>query len=98
MAVHVIIKRKWQVDKPEALIPLLAKLRSRAKEQPGYISSETLRNIEDPVYFLVVSKWETADDWKKWAQSKERRDIQGRVDSLIGERTFYELFANFGPM
>ena len=24
MAVHVIIKRKWQVDKPEALIPLLS--------------------------------------------------------------------------
>jgi len=98
MAVYVIIKRKWQVDKPEALIPLLAELRSQANEQPGYISSETLRNIEDPVYFLVVSKWETADDWKKWAQSKERRDIQGRVDSLIGERTFYELFENFGPM
>lgn len=98
MAVHVIIKRKWQVDKPEALIPLLAELRSQANEQPGYISSETLRNIEDPEYFLVVSKWETADDWKKWAQSKERRDIQGRVDSLIGERTFYELFENFGPM
>jgi hypothetical protein len=25
-------------------------------------------------------------------QSKERRDLQGEVDSLIGERTFYELF------
>ena len=27
-----------------------------------------------------------------------RRDIQGRVDSFIGEKTFYELFENFGPM
>ncbi len=97
MAVHVIIKRKWQVDQPEAIIPLLAKLRSRAMEQPGYISSETLRSTENLDYFLVISKWETADDWKKWAQSKERRDIQGRVDSLIGEKTFYEIFENFGP-
>lgn len=97
MAVHVIIKRKWQVDTPEALLPLLEELRSRAKEQPGYISSETLRSVEDPEYFLVISKWENADSWTKWTQSKERRDLQGRVDSLIGEKTFYEIFENFGP-
>lgn len=98
MAVQVIIKRKWQVDKPEKLLPLLAKLRSRAKEQPGYISSETLRSLEDPEDFLVISKWETVDDWKKWLLSRERRDIQGKVDSLIGEKTFYEIFENFGPI
>ncbi len=98
MAVQVIIKRKWQVDKPEKLLPLLAELTSRAKEQPGYISSETLRSLEDPENFLVISKWETVDDWKKWLLSKERRDLQGRVDSLIGEKTFYEIFENFGPI
>ena len=97
MAVQVIIKRKWRVDKPEKLLPHLAELTSRAKEQPGYISSETLRSLEDPENFLVISKWETVDDWKKWLLSKERRDLQGRVDSLIGEKTFYEIFENFGP-
>ncbi len=92
MPVQVIIKRKWQIDKPEELLPLLAELRSRAKNQPGYISGETLRSLENPEKYMVVSKWETADDWQKWLQSKERRDLQGQVDSLIGERTFYELF------
>jgi heme-degrading monooxygenase HmoA len=92
MPIQVIIKRKWQVNKPEELLPLLSELRSRAKEQPGYISGETLRSLDDPEDFMVVSKWETADDWKQWLQSKERRDLQGRVDSLIGEKTFYEVF------
>ena len=92
MAVQVIIKRKFRVDNPEKLIPLLTELRIRAKEQPGYISGETLRSLENPEDYLVFSKWETADDWKKWFQSKERRDIQGEVDSLIGEKTFYEIF------
>lgn len=92
MPIQVIIKRKWQVDKPEELLPLLAELRLLAKEQPGYISSETLRSLEDPEDFLVISKWETADDWKKWVHSKKRRKIQGKVDSLIGEKTFYEIF------
>jgi heme-degrading monooxygenase HmoA len=92
MPIQVIIKRKWQTDKPEALFPLLTKLRALAKKQSGYISGETLRSLEDPEDYLVLSKWETADDWKKWLHSKERRDIQGEVDSLIGEKTFYEIF------
>jgi heme-degrading monooxygenase HmoA len=92
MSVQVMIKRKWKVDKPEKLLPLLEELHSRAVKQPGYISGETLRSLEDPEDFLVISKWETAADWKKWLNSKERRDIQGRVDSLIGEKTFYEVY------
>jgi heme-degrading monooxygenase HmoA len=92
MPVQVIIKRKWQVENPEDLLPLLTKLRSLAKKQPGYISSETLRNLDEPDELLVISRWETAGDWRKWFQSKERRDIQGRVDSLIGEKTFYDIF------
>ena len=92
MAVKVIIKRKFKIDNPEELIPLLTELRIRAKEQPGYISSETLKSLDNPDDYMVFSKWETADDWKKWSDSKERRDIQGKVDSLIGEKTFYEIF------
>ena len=92
MAVQVIIKRKYKVDNPEELVPLLTKLRTRAKEQPGYIAGETLRSLDNSENYLIFSKWETADDWKKWFNSKERRDIQGEVDSLIGEKTFYEIF------
>ncbi len=92
MAVHVIIKRKIKMNHPEELVPLLQELRARAEKQEGYISSETLQNIDSPDEILVVSKWKTAESWKFWFDSKERRDIQGRVDSLIGERTFYDLF------
>ena len=92
MAVQVIIKRKFKVESPEELFPLLTELRICAKDQPGYISGETLINLDNPGNYLVISKWETADDWKKWFNSKERWDIQGKVDSLLGEKTFYEIF------
>jgi len=96
MSIKVIIKRKWQVDKPEELLPLLAALRATARKQPGFISGETLRSLDDPEDYLVISIWETADDWKKWMQNKKRRDLQGKVDSLIGEKTFYEMFETVG--
>ncbi|MEN8210865.1 MAG: antibiotic biosynthesis monooxygenase family protein, partial [Thermodesulfobacteriota bacterium] len=92
MSVTVIIKRKWKVDKPEELLSLLTELRSRAKKQPGYISGETLKSLNDPQDFVVISKWETDDDWKTWLNNKERRDVQGEVDSMIGEKTFYDVF------
>ena len=92
MAVQVIIKRKFKVDNPEELIPLLTELRIRAKDQPGYISGETLRSLDNPGEYLVRVEWETVESWDKWLHSKERRDIQGKIDSIIGEKTFFEVF------
>lgn len=92
MPVYIIIKRKLKIADPEKLMPLLNQLRGLAKEQPGYISGKTLKSLSDPEDYMVISKWETAADWEKWFGRKVRRDVQGQIDSLIGERTFYELF------
>ena len=92
MAIHVVIKRKYKVSHPEKLIPLLNELNERAKIQEGYISTKTLQSIENNDDYLVISKWETEENWQAWFKSKERRNLQGNVDSLIGERTFYEIF------
>jgi len=91
MAVIVINRRTFQMesDIEEELAPLLKKLHTLSKKQPGYIATWTLRNADDPSEYLVSSRWETVDDWKRWLQSKERRDLQGEVDSMIGEKTFF---------
>jgi heme-degrading monooxygenase HmoA len=92
MPVHVVIKRKFKMNQPEKLFPLLSELNSLAKIQQGYISTETLQSTENNEDYLVISKWETEENWDTWHKRKERREIQGRIDSLIGERTFYEIF------
>jgi heme-degrading monooxygenase HmoA len=92
MSVHVMSIRKFQIDETEKLISLLSELSSRSKEQPGHISRETLKSLDNPGEYLVRGEWETAEYWDKWLHSKERRDIQGEIDSLIGEKTFYEVF------
>jgi len=92
MSVHVMSIRKFQIEETENMISLLAELNSRSKEQPGRISRETLRSLDNPGEYLVRCEWETVEDWDKWLHSKERRDIQGKIDSLIGEKTFFEVF------
>ena len=92
MSVQVMSIRKFQIEETEKLISLLVELNSRSKKQPGRISRETLRSLDNPGEYLVRCEWETVEDWDKWLHSKERRDIQGKIDSLIGEKTFFEVF------
>jgi heme-degrading monooxygenase HmoA len=92
MNVHVVIKRKFRMNQPDQLIPLLKELNDKAQAQPGYISTNTLQSAENPDDYLVISIWESDDDWNSWFYNPERKNIQDQIDSLIGERTFYELF------
>mgnify|MGYP001826143493 FL=1 len=92
MAVHVVIKRKFRKNRPEKILPLLKELNVRAQNQPGYISTNTLQSTEDLGDYLVMSVWESIEDWNSWFLNPERKEIQDQVDSLIGERTFYEVF------
>jgi heme-degrading monooxygenase HmoA len=92
VAVHVIIKRKFKMNQPDKIIPLLKELNARAESQPGCISKVTLQSNEEQGEYLVVSVWETVEDWNNWFMNPERKEIQNQVDSVIGERTFYEVF------
>lgn len=86
MAVKIIIRRKIPKGKEAQLLPLLLGLRSKAMSQPGYISGETLRNVNDPEDYVVIGTWKSVDDWKAWEASKERGEIQSKIDALLGEK------------
>lgn len=92
MAVKVLIRRNVPEDKAKSMIPLFRTMRELAMGQPGYISGETLRNLEDPLEFLVISNWNSSDNWKQWLASAERRKIQNEIDALLGGETHYEIF------
>jgi len=92
MAVKIIIKRIVPQNKKEALKPLLQKLRNLAMEQPGYISGETFKRIDRPGESLVVSTWQSMEDWRAWVRSDERRGTQEKIDHLLGEKTDYEVY------
>jgi len=74
------------------MIPLVRQLRILAINQPGYISGETLKSFDVPDTFLVISNWQSSDDWEKWLLNKERQKIQANIDSLLGGKTEYEMF------
>jgi len=94
MGIQVLIKRKFIKEKAGEVATLMVKLRSLARAQPGYISSESLKCI-DPLCddeYLIRSSWQSDEDWKKWLNSEERAAIQRKIDSITGEKTEYRIY------
>ena len=58
-------------------------------EQSGYISSETLRSIDDPDQIVVVSMWDDLESWEAWRNSDVRKANEAEFkDYLIGEAEY----------
>ena len=92
MSVKILITRTVPGNKGKEMIKLFKEMRSLATSQPGYISGETLKSNDRPDVFLVISTWQSAQDWEKWLLSKERQEIQEKIDALLGGYTHYEMF------
>jgi len=94
MAVKVLIKRKVADKQAPKLETLLRKMRALTLNQKGYISGETFTRLDEPGVSMVISTWQSIDDWRAWTLSKERIEIQEEIDKLLGEPTKYEIFEN----
>ena len=92
MAVKVFIKRVISEGKVNNLLPLFRRLRNLAINQPGYISGETLREIDNAGQFLVISTWQSIDNWRQWVIHPERIEIQDEIDSHLEEEPIYEIY------
>jgi heme-degrading monooxygenase HmoA len=92
MTVKILIKRKVSADKAPKLKDLIMQLRALSVKEPGYVSGESLKSVENPDQYIVISTWESLNAWKTWLASKERAAIQDQIDALLGVKTEYEAY------
>ena len=90
--IRIHIRRKVTEDKKEELKSLVNQLRSITMGTSGYIAGETLKRIDKADESLVVTKWQSLFYWNQWFESKERAEIQSKIDQLLGEETRYEIY------
>jgi hypothetical protein len=72
-------------------------IRALATYQRAYISGETLSDIEQPGECLVINKWKRVEEWNKWFHCQERAKIEGKIETLTGEKTEYHLYSPMVP-
>jgi len=92
MAVKIIIDRKVKKGKEADFAKLLRELRSKAIPSSGYISGETLRASDDSHNYIVITTWQSFDNWKKWEKNSERKKIQARIEKLMARPTKTKVF------
>ena len=92
MAVKILIKRKFKNGKFNAGCKLITNARYNAMKQTGYISSETLSDIEDPNKLVIVSMWQNLDSWNRWAHSELRKETEDEIQKILDRPTEYEKY------
>ena len=83
MAIKIIIERHTIPGNELKLSELLLELRAQAMKTKGYISGETLRALDDPNKYIVISTWDTLEDWREWEADGTRKQIQKNIDALL---------------
>ena len=94
MAIKVLIKRKVpkNKDQEKELFHYIKEIRRRVPQQPGYISGEYLKSIDDKDEIATISTWFSLEDWQAWFESKERKEIQANIDAIPGIITDYAIY------
>ncbi len=95
MTVRVVIEREVEPGQEARLQHLMTQARSKAIRSKGYISGETLRAIDNPNKFLVLSNWNSVEDWKAWESNPERKKLQEDLAPLLLGREKLTIYTHF---
>lgn len=85
MTVKIIIDRQFKQTPRAEDIRIFNDLRIRAMGQNGYISGETLVDVEDNKKIVVLSVWTNIDDWLTWRDSSEREKLEAELSPQLEE-------------
>ena len=91
--VRVVIEHK--IKSPEYVdkaIYLIREIRKEAMKQHGFITGETLTNVDDPTNMLVISTWVTRDAWDVWDKSERRVELNPLINELLAEPYSVRIF------
>ncbi len=92
MAVKILIRRRFKEASPRNVSEVLVISRRNAMREKGYISSETLCSSDDPNLILVLSMWQTKEDWLNYQNSSVRKETEEKYYELFESPTEYEFF------
>lgn len=92
--VKILLERTIKGRNVGEIVRLLRQMRVLALQQPGYISGETLHEVDNPNLYLVISTWESMADWETWGRSPERQKLQTEIDGYLQSPTKVRAFTH----
>lgn len=92
MTVKILIKRKFKDANQKNVSLVIGESRRNAMQRQGYISSESLCGTDDPNLILVISMWQSKEDWEDYKNSSVRKETEQKFSEMFERPTEYETF------
>ncbi len=93
MAIKVAIYRKMSKEQKMAIQNALIELTTLAVSQSGYLSGESLVNLNDPEEHLTLCSWKSQEDWECFSNLQKAKELHGQIDLILvrpTEHRFYQ--------
>ncbi len=92
MTVKILLERKFKKEAGLEEIKTINELRIGAMQQKGYISGETLVDLNDHQRIVVISAWANKAGWEAWLNSDERRKLEANLDKNLKQPAIIRSF------
>jgi len=92
MAVKIMVARQVANGGMHAVLALIKSMRREASGQPGYIIGETLGPLPQSREILVITSWQSIEDWNSWFEHPVRSKLQHEMDAFLAGRTEYTIY------
>ena len=77
--IRVIIEREIVAGLEEYYESAIAEMLDVMAGAAGYLSGESLVEIQRPNRYVVVTRWTGEDAWTRWFHSQERQQVLDRI-------------------
>ena len=92
MTVKILLERKFKEDPSLEDVKIINALRIAAMQRKGYVSGETLVDMDDHKRILVISVWTGKSSWDAWLGSGERQRIESDLNKSLKQPPMVRAF------
>jgi len=87
--IRVIIERQIAPTLEEAYEIIAKKTLQKAIQAPGFISGESLKEVNHPNRRIILSTWKSTTDWHRWYSSNERKNMIAEFSPILESEEKY---------
>jgi heme oxygenase (mycobilin-producing) len=81
----VLEHRTKDAENARQLVEGIRLVRAEARKKHGFINGDTLVDVDDPCHVVVLSSWQTQEDWKAWDESRIRKSMLPLIEDHLIE-------------
>jgi heme-degrading monooxygenase HmoA len=81
--IRVLIERNVAPGLEDYYDATIKRTVSSVTKAPGCLSGESLKDPQNPRRRIVMSKWQSREDWDHWYFSDERRQVISEITPML---------------